>query len=102
MLGILKLSEFKFSSAQELDAARTFSPIQVRWIENVLVQSATEKINLAFSPDNLQAGALASEYLRGQVDILRYLLEISAAIGQTGPLGEQSGYIPTFEVAEEE
>ena len=81
-MGTLKEGEFpEFTFAEEeIHVARMFSSLQEQHIANERTIIAIARTNLAYESGTLgaeQTFLLASEYLRGQLDILRYLLDCS-------------------------
>lgn len=65
---------------QEMEAGRAFSLTQKAVIQNLVASVAEEKLRLVLDPQNLTAYAQQEAYLRGQLDILCHLLDISLDI----------------------
>lgn len=71
-----EFTEYEFTDAEEL-AAKVFPAMNEMWIQSQLAICAAERMTLVIDPEKpLQAG-FADAYLRGQMDILKYLLGIS-------------------------
>lgn len=70
---------WKFTEEEEA-VAMVFMPLQEKHIRTELAIVATERMNLAVEPDGVNPQfkfMLESEYLRGKLDILHYLLAMS-------------------------
>lgn len=68
--------EYEFTEEEEL-AAKVFPTINELWIQTQLAITAGERMNLIIDPQKPLEAGFADAYLRGQMDILKYLLGIS-------------------------
>lgn len=74
-------------SDEEQRAGAAFSLSNQAVIQNLLATVAEEKLHLVLDPQNITAYAQQEAYLRGQLDMLRHLLDLSQ-FSITNPLGE--------------
>lgn len=58
----------------EQKAGSTLSSLNVAVLQNQLAQIAEEKINLVFTPDSINTFLQQEAYLKGQLDLLNYIL----------------------------
>ena len=79
-------------SQQEQEAGSAFTLSNQAVIQNLLASCAEEKLHLVLDPQNVTAYAQQEAYLRGQLDILRHLLDLSqfslTAVSSSDSLGE--------------
>lgn len=61
---------------QEAIAAAVFSELNYKHIQNELATVLEEKLKTAWDPANPELFVQQHEYLRGQVEILQYLLSL--------------------------
>jgi|JI10StandDraft_1071094.scaffolds.fasta_scaffold3499394_1 hypothetical protein len=64
-------------SEEETKAGSSFSLSQQAVIQNLLSTVSEEKLHLVLDPQNITAYAQQEAYLRGQLDMLRHLLDLS-------------------------
>jgi hypothetical protein len=69
---------YEFAPA-ELLQAQILSPLQAMWIQSVIADVAEERFRLPFDPAKPLEYAQAEADLKGQVTILKYILECSKA-----------------------
>jgi hypothetical protein len=67
-------------TAAEIKEGSHFSSAQRALIQNLIADSAEEKISLTFDPTNPLAFAQAEAELQGKIGILRYLLSLDSQI----------------------
>lgn len=68
--------EYEFTEEEEL-AAKVFPTLNELWLQSQLAITAGERMNLIIDPQKPLEAGFADAYLRGQMDILKYLLGIS-------------------------
>lgn len=73
----ISLDKQKFGSEEEEVSSTVFSPAQITGIKNLMVEVATERANLAFTPAQPELFGQQTEYLRGQLQILAFLIATS-------------------------
>lgn len=64
-------------SEEEQRAGAAFSLSNQAVIQNLIATCAEEKLHLTLDTQNISAYAQQEAYLRGQIDILRHLLDLS-------------------------
>lgn len=64
-------------SPEEFLAGGLLTTAQKQCIQNQIASVATQRINLAFTPDKPMEFAQQEAHLRGQIDALSYLLTLS-------------------------
>lgn len=64
-------------SQQEQEAGSAFTLSNQAVLQNLLATTAEEKLHLVLDPQNITAYAQQEAYLRGQLDILRHILDLS-------------------------
>lgn len=65
---------------EELKSASVFNPLQKMWIQTQVANTATQMMNLdAGVKEDLANFEIQRAFLKGQISILEYLLEVSAA-----------------------
>ena len=69
-------------------AAKNLPSLALLELQNVRARIAEEKLNLVFTPNDVQDYAMQVAYKQGQLDILQYLID-EAEVSQTTPLTEQ-------------
>jgi hypothetical protein len=60
----------------ELEAGSHFSPEQRAVIQNLIAETAEEKVSLTYDPSNPLKFTQAEAELQGKIGILKYLLEL--------------------------
>jgi hypothetical protein len=73
----INLIRFEFANDAEEVASRQLSDLQKRHIENLIADCIDEKIKLVPSLETPNDFFFKSEYLRGQIEVLHYLLALS-------------------------
>jgi hypothetical protein len=66
-------------SEEEQRAGQALSLASKAVIHNLIVDAAEKKIGLTLDPLNINSYVQEEAYLRGQIDVLQYLLDLSAA-----------------------
>jgi hypothetical protein len=66
-------------TADEEKAGLTFNSLNLAVLRNQLSSIAEEKLNLTFTPNDVLSYTQQEAYLKGQMDILRYLLDSHTA-----------------------
>lgn len=66
---------YSFTSAEEIQAV-VFTDLQLKHLQSEMAIVATEKINLAFTPENPLKFQMEHEYLRGKLEILAYIISL--------------------------
>lgn len=66
---------YSFTDAEEIQAV-VFTDLQLKHLQSELAIVATEKINLAFTPENPISFQMEHEYLRGKLEILGYIISV--------------------------
>jgi hypothetical protein len=74
---------------EELQAAAQFSMTQQMYIQNLISLAACEKIATQPDPSNMGVWFQKEAYLRGQIDILTYLLE-AVPVPASRPSGDNA------------
>lgn len=65
---------------EELKSASVFNPLQKMWVQTQIANTAMQMMNLdAGTKDDLESFEIQRSFLKGQIAILEYLLEVSAA-----------------------
>lgn len=67
----------KWNTYEEANGARIFSHLNTLWLKEVIKDTIMEKVNIAYDPGAPESFKFRHEYLRGQLEILNYLLECS-------------------------
>lgn len=63
-------------TAEEVQQSVLFTQLQIEYLYNTRTAAATEKVNMAPVPgEEVGIYQLRQEYLRGQMDILSYLID---------------------------
>ena len=63
-------------TAEEVSQSVLFTQLQLEYLYNTRTAAATEKVNMAPVPgEKVGVYQLRQEYLRGQIDILSYLID---------------------------
>jgi len=70
----IKLDKIPWETEAEEILAYVFNGAQIKGIQNLLLDIVHEKLNLPCTTEHQADFFLRQEYLRGQYDILRYLL----------------------------
>lgn len=78
---ISSFTQYEFGE-KELYQAQVLSPIQKLHIQTILGEAAENRINLDFDPLNPTKYAQDEAFLKGQISVLRLLLELSEAAEQ--------------------
>lgn len=68
-------SEYEFTEQEEIESAK-FTTIQKQGIQNIIAKISMEKNSLEPNPENFNSFIQKESYLRGQIDSLKYLLEL--------------------------
>lgn len=79
-------SSYEFTDA-EMILASTFTALNLKYLQTMLADAMTEKMNLAYNPESKNADRefqLAHEYLRGQ--IVTYTLLINTSLNNDAKL----------------
>lgn len=66
-------------SSQDTINGTILNSLQKATIQNKRAEIATQKINLAFTPNDVLGYTQQEAYLKGQLDLLQYLLDASLA-----------------------
>lgn len=74
-------------SEQEITAGQSLNQVQVQVIENLIAKIAEEKLYLPYTPDAPQQYLQQEAHLRGQLDVLNFVLQTSAESGRLLTLG---------------
>lgn len=75
----ISLEYKEFETEQEREVSTYLLPAQKKFLHNLLVESALEKINMPVDTANVASYAYRSEYLRGQIDILQHILALDSS-----------------------
>ena len=65
---------------QEIVEGSTFNSAQRAVIQNLIAESAEEKVALKYDPQNPMSFVQAEAELQGKIGILKYLLSLEASI----------------------
>lgn len=77
-------------SPQELAQGSILTRLQKQVIQNQIAQVAAQKINLEFTPDNPLKFAQEEAALKGQMQALEYLLQLSQSSEAQNDPGNQN------------
>lgn len=69
-------------SAGEQKAGMQFNGLNLAVLQNLRADTAEEKLNLEFTPNDVHSFTQSEAYLKGQLDMLNYLIETSATASQ--------------------
>lgn len=64
-------------SLDEIQKASVLSEETRALMQNLLSESATQKLDLVFDPNNPMIFTQEEAYIKGKIDILRYLLSLA-------------------------
>lgn len=70
---------YEFDSDEERDFATVYTDLQRKALQNELAIASTKLLQIVIDPTKPLAAAFEHAYLRGQVDILKFILGISDA-----------------------
>ena len=70
-------NQFELEPEEELQG-QLLNTNQEAVLQNLLARNSTDKLALAFDPQNPLGFAQQEAYLRGQIDLLRYLLDCNS------------------------
>ena len=68
-------SQYEFTEKEEIEAAK-LTNYQRMHVQNLIASISMEKISHEPTPDNFSEFIQKEAYLRGQIDSLKYLLEL--------------------------
>lgn len=71
-------ASFSLTAEEELEGS-IFTLTQLQYLQNQLAKVAEEKLELEFDTSDPQSFTQQEAYKRGQLDTLRFLLEVSKA-----------------------
>lgn len=71
---------WKFANPQEETGSRLLTTSQKQGIQNILCDLAEEKVRITPTFENPIQAQFEQEFIRGQIEILRYLLSLSEAV----------------------
>jgi len=67
-------------SLDEIQKASVLSEETRAVMQNLLSESATQKLDLVFDPNNPMVFTQEEAYIKGKIDILRYLLSLADSV----------------------
>ncbi len=67
-------------SLDEIQKASVLSEETRAVMQNLLSESATQKLDLVFDPNNPMIFTQEEAYIKGKIDILRYLLSLADSV----------------------
>lgn len=71
----LQFDQYKLTDEEQV-YSKLFTEIQLSGLKNLLIQVVNEKVNMGVpvSGDEIHAYVRRQEYLRGQIDIINYII----------------------------
>ena len=73
------LRRYTFSSPTEEISASIFNDAQIQHIKNMWLTYAQEKLTMSITPEDIEKYKYMQEYVRGAMEALSYLIEVSEA-----------------------
>jgi len=75
-------SSYTLSEEEELHG-QTFTNLNIAVLQNIRCQAAQDKLNLDFTPNDVLTYSQKEAYLKGQLDLIQYLMDLNDAAKQT-------------------
>jgi hypothetical protein len=73
---------YNFSDDREAVASQIFTPLQLQWLQNNLSDIAQQRLTLSFNPAEPEKFMQAEANLKGQIEVIQYLMQCSTAASE--------------------